>query len=74
MNKIYHTSIKSYVISNYNLNIFWPIDDLQMKKSSPNILNYLLLPKALKRADMKLETDLITGFVGRNMLFILLKH
>lgn len=50
-----------------------PIDDLQMKKSSPNILNYLLLPKALKRADMKLETDL-TGFVGRNMLFILLKH
>lgn len=44
-----------------------------MKKSSPNILNYLLLPKALKRADMKLETDL-TGFVGMNMLFILLKH
>lgn len=73
MNKIYHTSIKSYVISNYNLNIFLPIDDLQMKKSSPNILNYLLLPKALKRADMKLETDL-TGFVGRNMLFIQLKH
>lgn len=73
MNKIYHTSIKSYVIYNYNLNIFWPIDDLQMKKSSPNILNYLLLPKALKRADMKLETDL-TGFVGMNMLFIQLKH
>lgn len=73
MNKIYHTSIKSYVIYNYNLNIFLPIDDLQMKKSSPNILNYLLLPKALKRADMKLETDL-TGSVGRNMLFILLKH
>lgn len=73
MNKIYHTSIKSYVIYNYNLNIFLPIDDLQMKKSSPNILNYLLLPNALERADMKLETDL-TGFVGRNMLFILLKH
>lgn len=73
MNKIYHTSIKSYVIYNYNLNIFLPIDDLQMKKSSPNILNYLLLPKALKRADMKLETDL-TGFVGMNMLFIQLKH
>lgn len=73
MNKIYHTSIKSYVIYNYNLNIFLPIDDLQMKKSSRNILNYLLLPKALKRADMKLETDL-TGFVGMNMLFIQLKH
>lgn len=73
MNKIYHTSIKSYVIYNYNLNIFLPIDDLQMTKSSPNILNYLLLPKALKRADMKLETDL-TGFVGMNMLFIQLKH
>lgn len=46
---------------------------VRMKKSSPNIINYLLLPKALKRADMKLETDL-TGFLGRNMLFILLKH